>query len=335
MSAPRRKPFGRGAGGAGRGAADAGGEDAAAKPVQEYHHIGNRIKRQQIYHEGKADKRKAKKQAQLKRKRDSELLGEDAPPKKAPKTLENTREEDETVVDPEDEEVKADEQFDEFASYFNREIPPKIIITTSYDPSKYLYEFIKELLVVFPNSFFYHRKQFPIKTIVDQASAKGFTDLIVINEDRKFKSKYDGFNGLTHIHLPDGPTAYYKLSSVQLSKHIEGHGLPTNHKPEVIVNNFNTRLGHRVGRMLSSLFHQEPNFRGRRVITFHNQRDFIFVRHHRYIFDNKEKSRIQELGPRFTLKLRWLQKGTFDTQTGELEWIHKREMDSSRRRFFL
>jgi hypothetical protein len=80
------------------------------------------------------------------------------------------------------------------------------------------------------------------------------------------------------------------------------------HKPEVIMNNFNTALGQRVGRMLGSLFHQEvcyssvfflvtlpplfylsscfaspttcfshlvttflqPNFKGRRVCIFHN-----------------------------------------------------------------
>lgn len=32
---------------------------------------------------------------------------------------------------------------------------------------------------------------------------------------------------------------------------------------------------------------------------------------------------IQECGPRFTLKLRSLQHGTFDTKGGEFEWVHK------------
>ena len=32
---------------------------------------------------------------------------------------------------------------------------------------------------------------------------------------------------------------------------------------------------------------------------------------------------MQELGPRFTLKLRSLQKGTFDSKFGEYIWIHK------------
>ena len=73
-------------------------------------------------------------------------------------------------------------------------------------------------------------------------------------------------------------------------------------------------------------------------------------RHHRYIFEEKEskakqdakqqpaavvQSRLQELGPRFTLKLLSLQKGTFDSKYGEFEWVHKKEMDTSRRRFHL
>ena len=58
----------------------------------------------------------------------------------------------------------------------------------------------------------------------------------------------------------------------------QGHGRPTKHKPEIILNRFNTRLGTRIGRLLASLYPQSPQFRGRQVATFHNQRDFIFFR---------------------------------------------------------
>jgi ribosome production factor 1 len=74
--------------------------------------------------------------------------------------------------------------------------------------------------------------------------------------------------------------------------------------------------------MLLSMFPKSPEFQGRQVATFHNQRDFIFFRHHRYIFE-KGNVKIQEMGPRFTLKLKSVQKGTFDTKTGEYEWVHK------------
>ena len=52
-----------------------------------------------------------------------------------PKTIENMRVYDETMVNPEDEEVMRDEAQDETASYFNREKTPKILITTCDRPS--------------------------------------------------------------------------------------------------------------------------------------------------------------------------------------------------------
>jgi ribosome production factor 1 len=103
----------------------------------------------------------------------------------------------------------------------------------------------------------------------------------------------------------------------------------------MILNNFSTRLGHTIGRMFACVFPQQPQFEGRRVVTFHNQRDYIFFRHHRYIFDDSKTARLQELGPRFTMKLQSLQRGTFDSQFGEYIWMPKKEHKPSRRRFFL
>lgn len=113
-----------------------------------------------------------------------------------------------------------------------------------------------------------------------------------------------------------------------------------------------------VGRMVACLFPQQPDFRGRRVATFHCQRDFIFFRHHRYVFEEATTevqkvlecvdeffycyqkkapvvTRLQELGPRFVLKLQSLQLGTLDTQHGEFMFVFKKELQESRRRFFL
>lgn len=140
-------------------------------------------------------------------------------------------------------------------------------------------------------------------------------------------------NGMIISHIPSGPTAYFKVSNVIHGKDIKNHGSSTNHYPELVLNNFNTRIGHRTGRFLGSLFpHDQPEFEGRQVVTFHNQRDFLFVRHHRYVFregkkknDYKTEAKLQELGPRFTLKMRWLQMGSFDTQFGEYEWLARRK----------
>jgi ribosome production factor 1 len=209
---------------------------------------------------------------------------------------------------------------------------------------------------VFPSAVFYKRSGHTVKKIIEHATAKHFTDVVIVNEDRK------KINGLIVCHLPDGPTAMFNLSSMTLNRDIPDHGKPTDHKPELVLNNFSTRLGLRMGRMFGSLFCQDPTFKGRRVVTFHNQRDYIFFRHHRYIFEEKDekvvkaeinpktgkrrlkvageetkvKARLQELGPRFTLKLVSLQKGTFDTKTGEFEWLAKRgDSRTSRRKFHL
>jgi ribosome production factor 1 len=58
-----------------------------------------------------------------------------APPKQIPKTIDSTREADETIVTPDDEEVLEDEKLDEFADYFNSDKDPYIMITTSVNPS--------------------------------------------------------------------------------------------------------------------------------------------------------------------------------------------------------
>ncbi|OMO82340.1 Drug/metabolite transporter [Corchorus olitorius] len=278
-------------------------------------------------------------------------------PRQIPRTIENTREADETVCMPDDEELFAGNDVDEFSSIIKRDRTPKILITTSRFNSTRGPAFISELLSVIPNAQYYKRGTYDLKKvllmIVEYANNKDFTSIIVVHTNRREP------DALLMVCLPDGPTAHFKLSSLVLRKDIKNHGNPTSHEPELVLNNFTTRLGHRIGRFFQSIFPQEPNFRGRRVVTFHNQRDFIFFRHHRYIFDAKEikqseakgkklkdakgesiakekvVARLQECGPRFTLKLISLQHGTFDTKGGEYEWVHKPEMDTSRRRFFL
>jgi ribosome production factor 1 len=107
-------------------------------------------------------------------------------------------------------------------------------------------------------------------------------------------------------HLPEGPTATFRVSSVKLNEDIPNHGANNGLMvaPELILNNFDTMLGSRMGRMIAALFPQDPELEKRRVITWHNQRDFIFFRHHRYEFNpDGTRANLSEVGPRFTLKL--------------------------------
>ncbi|KAK6947409.1 Brix domain [Dillenia turbinata] len=359
--------------------------------------IKNKEKRSAVHaklkHQKKLEKRKKIKARDAAEKRALEL-GEEPPSRKIPRTIENTRELDETICKPDDDELFAGNDADEFSSILKQEQTPKVLITTCRFNSTRGPAFITELLSVIPNAHYYKRGTFDLKKIVEYAKKRDFTSLIVVHTNRREP------DGLIIIGLPDGPTAHFKLSRLVLRKDIKNHGNPTSHEPELVLNNFTTRLGHRIARLLQSLFRVEPNFRGRRVVTFHNQRDFIFFRHHRYIFETKEvkqadlegevakvskaekksqektivrlqqfgfppatrpkygivevlmwqkdglqsaligqeKHQFQmpnkECGPRFTLKLISLQHGTFDSKGGEYEWVHKPEMDTSRRRFF-
>ncbi|KAM4023600.1 ribosome production factor 1 [Anomaloglossus baeobatrachus] len=319
------------AGGSGEPGPSGGERTASFPPSFSVSEIKNKQRRHFMFMKLKMEKRKEKLALRKKRKKERQALGDKAPPKPVPKTIENQRVYDETTVDPADEEVAYDEATDDFASYFNRRTTPKILITTSDRPRGRTVRFTEQLSSIIPNSQVYYRRGLALKKIIPQCVARDYTDLIVINEDRKIA------NGLILSHLPNGPTAHFKMSNVRLRKEIKRKGKePTEHKPEVILNNFTTRLGHSIGRMFASLYPHDPQFTGRQVATFHNQRDYIFFRYHRYIFRSEKKVGIQELGPRFTLKLRSLQKGTFDSKYGEYEWIHKRhEMDSNRRKFHL
>ncbi|KAE9414868.1 hypothetical protein Angca_008422, partial [Angiostrongylus cantonensis] len=262
--------------------------------------------------------KKNKRARQAEREKIREALGDNAPPKEEPKTIESTREYDVTMVQEDDEEVKHDEDNDEFAQYFNRESSPKILITMSPFAKKTTWKFCFELRKCIPNAEIFSRKGVPLKKVVRQAMSKAYTDLIVVHEDHKKP------NGIIFCHLPEGPTAYFKINSLKFSKDIPRCGESTSHYPEIVLNNFNTRLGHSIARMFACLFPHDPKYLGRRVVTFHNQRDYIFFRHHRYEFKKEgEKAALLELGPRFTLRLKWLQKGTFDTKWGEFEWVLK------------
>lgn len=83
------------------------------------------------------------------------------------------------------------------------------------------------------------------------------------------------------------------------------------------------------------MFDQDPEFKARTVVTFFNSRDFIFVRHHRYIYrENGTRCGLQEIGPRFTLKAKQILEGTFD-KFARVEWLSRDDMYISRKAVYM
>ena len=295
-----------------------------------YSLIKNKRKKSELYQQHNKSKRKLIRTGKVKLRALRRQFGEEKYPKQVPRTLENTRIPDETILDPNDEEIKRDLVTDELSSYFKGDFLPKVLITTRYKPCQNSYRLAKELQNCIPNSVAMRRRVLHLKRAIRELIELNFSCLVVINEDRNKP------NGILFIHLPLGPTAYFKLSSIRRGQEIKGHGKSTCHYPELILNNFTTRLGHTLGRIFAALFPQKPDFTGRQAVTFHCQRDYIFFRRHRYIFRNKKKVSLKELGPRLTLKLQWVQKGTFDTKFGEYLWVYNRKtMGTNKRKFIL
>ncbi|XP_016844866.2 probable ribosome production factor 1 isoform X2 [Nasonia vitripennis] len=296
----------------------------------------NHIKCKVIRQKKNAELQRQKKKEKKERRKAREQTGE---PKQVPHTIESLREKDETMIygeieDEDNEEVKIDMEHDEFAPYYRQEYEPKVLITYADNPHTKTRIFGRELTRIIPNSTSLYRNRSGVKKMVKSCIENGYTDIIVINEDQCKP------NGMLIVHLPEGPTMHCKLSNVKITPELKrSHKEITNHRPEVVLNNFTTRLGHSVARMFGAIFHHQPEFKGRRVVTFHNQRDYIFFRHHRYEFNPKTgKPRLRELGPRFTLRLRSLQHGTFDSKYGNYEWIiqgRRHQLETSRRKFFL
>jgi len=235
-------------------------------------------------------------------------------------------------------------------------LTPKILITTSLNST--LHDEADLLCELFPNSHYVrrtahaHAYKYSLREISKFAANRDYTTVVMLKEDLKKPV------GLTIVHLPEGPTCHFTITNWVEGKKLPGHGNPTNHYPELILNNFRTPLGLLTARLFLTLFPPQPELQGRQVVTLHNQRDYIFLRRHRYVFRDKrttEKSVVgpdgkvvegvediraglQELGPRFTLKLRRIDKGVGRAGSAgddAVQWEWKGKMDKERTRFNL
>ncbi|KAG4034387.1 hypothetical protein MFRU_003g03530 [Monilinia fructicola] len=245
-----------------------------------------------------------------------------------------------------------------FPTLFTDEPPPspKILLTTSLNST--LHAEAHLLCTLFPNSNYVPRSahryghKYSLREICKFATNREYTSVVMLKEDAKVPT------GLTIVHLPSGPTCHFSIKNWVEGKKLPGHGNPTNHYPELILNNFRTPLGLLTARLFLTLFPPQPELQGRQVVTLHNQRDYIFVRRHRYVFREKRETEksvvgpdgkvvegvegiragLQELGPRFTLKLRRVDKGIGRAGSegdDAVQWQWKAGMEKQRTRFNL
>lgn len=204
---------------------------------------------------------------------------------------------------------------------------PKILVTTSHGCTQRLIQFSKEIKLVFPGAIRVNRGKTKLKEIVEIGRAKGFTDIVIVHEHGGTP------DGMVVCHLPYGPTAYFGLSDVTMRHDLQKKqiGTVSEQFPHLIFENFNTRLGKRVKNVLKYLF-PVPKPDTRRVMSFVNEHDFILFRHHMYKTKTHREVDLNEVGPRFTMRLYQIKLGTLEEREADVEWVLKPYMNTASKR---
>lgn len=213
---------------------------------------------------------------------------------------------------------------DEYADAGVKE--PRILLTTSRKPSSRLLQFLKELKIVIPNGVRTNRGNYVMKDLVEIALKYEFSDLIILHEHRGQP------DGIIISHMPSGPTAYFGLTDVVL-RHDLRTRLETMSEeyPNLIFEGFNSNIGERVTDILKYLF-PVPKLDSHRVITFVNKDDLIVCRHHTHSKSDYKTIELDEIGPRFNMRLYQITLGTVDVTHAQKEWVLRPYMNTAKKR---
>ncbi|KAJ1498166.1 snoRNA-binding rRNA-processing protein imp4 [Coelomomyces lativittatus] len=172
--------------------------------------------------------------------------------------------------------------------------------------------------LIFPNSQRINRGGYVIKELVNACRENEVTDLVLLHEHRGRP------DGMAICHFPYGPTTYFTLHNVVLRHDIEEKQPISEAYPQLIFDQFETKLGQRIQQILKHLF-PVPKPTSQRVMTFANQHDYISFRHH--VFqkdpDRPKFSELKEMGPRFEAKPYEIKLGTLDMKEAETEWVYR------------
>ena len=207
------------------------------------------------------------------------------------------------------------------------ESEPRVLLTTSRDPSSRLTQFAKELKLLFPTSQRVNRGSQILQDLAELCRSGGFTDLVMVHEHRGEP------DGLVISHMPFGPTCYFGLSNTVMRHDIKDQdiGHVSEVFPHLILENFSTPLGKRTATVLKHLF-PEPKAKSKRVVTFANDADYISLRHHTYEMPRGAKSvALTEVGPRFEMRLYQIKLGTVEQDDADIEWSLRPFMRSGKK----
>ena len=200
-------------------------------------------------------------------------------------------------------------------------VDPRVLVTTSRDPSARLAAFSKEIRLLLPTSIRMNRGNLILPDLVRSATSAGLSDIILLHEHRGTPT------ALSLSHFPHGPTISFSLHNVVLRHDIPGsvRGTVSESYPHLIFDGFTTPLGHRVVKILKHIFPPREAITnkskvGNRVVTFKNFEDSIEVRHHVFVRTGYDSVELAEVGPRMTMRPFEIRGGTLENKDGDVEW---------------
>ncbi|KAI9869680.1 MAG: snoRNA-binding rRNA-processing protein imp4 [Pleopsidium flavum] len=231
-----------------------------------------------------------------------------------------------------EEELDLDDEYAQLSGI----VDPRVLVTTSRDPSSRLSSFAKEIRLLLPTSIRLNRGNLVLPNLVSSANASGLSDLILLHEHRGTPT------ALTVSHFPHGPTASFSLHNVVLRHDIpnSARGTVSESYPHLIFEGFTSRLGTRVCKILKHLFPPREaitsnNKIGSRVVTFKNIDDSVEVRHHVFVKTGYQSVELAEVGPRMTMRLFEIRGGTLENKDGDVEWHMNQYTRTSKKKDYL
>ncbi|KAK8098261.1 Brix-domain-containing protein [Apiospora kogelbergensis] len=231
-----------------------------------------------------------------------------------------------------DEELDLDDEYSQLEGI----VDPRILVTTSRDPSARLSAFAKEMRLLFPTAVRLNRGNVILPDLVRSTQSAGLTDICLLHEKRGVPT------ALTISHLPHGPTVSFSLHNVVLRHDIPGsiRGTVSESYPHILFEGFSTRLGRRVCRVLKNMFPpREPltsqTKLGSRVVTFVNINDSIEIRHHVFVKTGYDSVELSEVGPRMTMRIFEIRNGLLDNKDADVEWHLSQYTRTGRKKDYL
>merc|ERR1712000_622092 len=193
-------------------------------------------------------------------------------------------------------------------------VDPRVLVTTSRDPSTRLSSFAKEIRLLLPTSIRLNRGNLILPNLISSAQASGLSDIVLLHEHRGVPT------ALTLSHFPHGPTVSFSLHNVVLRHDIpnSSRGTVSESYPHLIFEGFTNKT--KVGS---------------RVVTFKNIEDSIEVRHHVFVRTGYQSVELAEVGPRMTMRCFEIRGGTLENKDGDVEWRLNQYTRTSRKKDYL